>query len=622
MPEYYVDERDIKFQLFEYLEIEKLLESEVYKQFSKEEFEMVIGEAIKFAKTALAPINKLGDDVGVKFDKGKVMMPDEFKAVYNKYVEAGWIGMSSKPEFGGQGFPQVVGTASAEIFVGSNVSFTMAPGLTRAAADLIEDFGTQEMKELYVPKMLSGEWCGTMCLTEPQAGSAVGDLSTAAKPTGKPGEYLISGTKIFITFGDHDLTPNIVHLALARIEGAPKGIKGVSLFLAPKYRVNADGSLGEFNDIACSGIEHKMGIHGSPTCTLNFGDNGKCLGYIIGEANQGIKYMFKMMNEARIGVGLQGQALASAAYQLALRYAHERIQGVDIREMKNVDAPRVPIVAHPDVRRMLLYQKAYVEGIRGLLYKTAFFGDLIKTNKAAGNVDEADKYQDLLDLFTPICKAYSSDYAFRCIELALQVYGGYGYSAEYGVEQYLRDSKIASIYEGANGIQALDLLGRKIAIKGGLLFMRYMTELNGFVDANKANPTFAKEFKVLEKARDILAETTMSFAQMSMSGNVLYPVLQAYPYLEMFGHVLVSNILLEQALVAAKKLDALFSAKGATTDEAKRALIKGHADAKFYSGKVETAKFFAHYVLPHVFAISETIKSNNTSALDIEFETF
>lgn len=622
MPEYYVDERDIKFQLFEYLEVEKLLESDVYKQFSKEEFEMVIGEAIKFAKTALAPINKLGDEVGVKFENGKVIMPDEFKSVYNKYAEAGWIGISSNPEFGGQGFPQVIGTSTAEVFVGANVSFTMAPGLTKAAADLLEDFGTEEMKNLYIPKMLSGEWCGTMCLTEPQAGSAVGDLTTAAKPTGKPGEYLISGTKIFITFGEHDLTPNIIHLVLARIEGAPKGIKGVSLFLVPKYRVNPDGSLGEFNDITCSGIEHKMGIHASPTCTLNFGDNGNCIGYIIGEPNQGIKYMFKMMNEARIGVGLQGQALAAAAYQLALRYAHERIQGVDIREMKNVDAPRVPIIVHPDVRRMLLYQKAYVEGLRGLLYKAALFGDLIKINKASGNEDEAEKYQDLLDLFTPICKAYSSDYAFRCIELALQVYGGYGYSEEYGIEQYLRDSKIASIYEGTNGIQALDLLGRKIAIKGGLLFMRYMTELNSFIDANKDNAVFAKEFKVLERARDVLAETTMSFGQMSMSGNLLYPVLHAYPYLEMFGHIAVSHVLLEQALVAAKKLDALFASKGASTDEAKRALIKEHPDAKFYYGKVETAKFFVHYVLPHVFAISETIKSNNTSALDIEFDLF
>jgi len=621
MPEYYVDERDIKFQLFEYLGIEKLLEFDTYSQFSREEFEMVLSEAVKLAKNTLAPINKLGDEEGVKFEKGKVTTPKEFKEAYKKYTEGGWTGMSSNPEYGGQGFPQVVGTATGEIFVGSNVSFTMAPGLTRGAADLIEDCGTKEMKETYIPKMLSGEWCGTMCLTEPQAGSAVGDLSTSAKPTGKLGEYLISGNKIFITFGEHDFTPNIIHLVLARIEGAPKGIKGVSLFLVPKYRVNPDGSMGEFNDVSCGSIEHKLGIHASPTCVLNFGDNGKCVGYIIGEPNKGIKYMFKMMNEARIGVGLQGQSLASAAYQLSLRYAQERIQGVDIREMKNVDAPRVPIIVHPDIRRMLIYQKAYVEGLRALLYKTAFFGDLLKANKAAGNADEADKYQDLIDLFTPVCKAYSSDNAFRCIELAMQIYGGYGYSAEYGIEQYLRDSKIASIYEGANGIQALDLLGRKIAIKGGMLFMRYMTDLNAFTDENKSHPALANEIKILEKGRDALAETTMSFASMSMSGNLLYPVLQAYPYMDMFGHVLVSHLLLEQAVVASKKLDALFAAKGASSDDSKRALIKDHADARFYAAKVETAKFFANYVLPHVFAIAQTIKSNNSSALDIVFES-
>jgi len=622
MAEYYVDERDIKFTLFEYLEVEKLLEFDLYKDFSKEDFEMVISEAAKFVKGELAPINQLGDEVGAKFEDGKVIMPDEFKAAYEKYVEAGWLGISSDPEFGGQGFPMVIGAATGEMVVGSNVSFSMSPGLTRGAAALIEEFGTDEMKQLYVPRMLSGEWAGTMVLTEPQAGSAVGDLTTTAKPTGNPGEYYIVGSKNFITFGDHDLTPNIIHPVLARIEGAPKGIKGISLFLVPKYRVNPDGSLGEFNDVTCSGIEHKMGIHASPTCTLNFGDNGNCIGYLIGEENKGIKYMFKLMNEARIGVGLQGQALASAAYQLALRYAHERIQGVEITEMKNVDAPRVPIVKHPDVRRMLLYQKAYAEGLRALLYKAAFFGDLIAVNKTAGNEEEAEKYQDLIDLFTPICKAYSSDYAFRCIELAIQVYGGYGYCSEYGVEQYLRDTKIASIYEGTNGIQALDLLGRKIAIKGGMLFMRYMTDLNGFVDANGEHPALAKEIGVLAKGRDVLAETTMSFGQMSMSGNMIYPVLCASPYLDLFGHILVSHLLLEQAVVAHKKLEELFSAKGASTDEAKRNLIKEHADARFYSGKVESAKFFVHYVLPHAFAIAETIKSENTSALDIEFESF
>ena len=495
MADYLVDFRDVQFVLYEMLGVDKLCEREKYQDFNKEIMDMVLEQGLKFSKEILAPINDVADKEGCKFEDGKVSMPQCFHDAYKQYCEGGWAGISSSPDFGGQGMPSAIGIAVAEFFIGSCCSFGMTPGLSRGSAGLIESFGSDELKAIYCEKMYTGEWAGTMCLTEPQAGSAVGDLKTTAKKKGD--DWIINGTKSFITSGDHDLTENIIHLVLARTEGAPAGIKGISLFVVPKFRVNDDGSLGELNDVVCGNIEHKMGIHASSTCTLNFGDNDACVGYLVGEECAGIKCMFQLMNEARIGVGMQGMGQAGAVYMGALAYAKERIQGVEITEMRNVDAPRVPIIDHPDIRRMLMLMKAYTEGCRALLYQTAYYVDLAET---AADEEEKEGYEMMIDLLTPICKAYSTDVAFRVSEWGIQVLGGYGYCSEYPMEQYMRDIKILSIYEGTNGIQALDLLGRKIAMKGGMLFMKYVMELNDFIEANKEHARVGASVAAFEKA--------------------------------------------------------------------------------------------------------------------------
>ena len=392
---------------------------------------------------------------------GKVTVPKCYHDAYKKYVEAGWLCPTQPPDVGGQGMPVVMATANLEHCYAANFAFLMYPGLTHGAAGLIEHFGTEELKNKYMYKMYAGQWTGTMCLTEPGAGSDVGALKTTAKRL-PDGTFSITGTKCFISCGDHDLAENIIHPVLARIEGDPPGTGGISIFIVPKYRVNADGSLGELNDVHTGNIEHKMGIKGSATCTLNFGDEGKCIGELLGKEREGMKIMFLMMNEARLEVGMQGLGHASAALEHAIAYAKERIQSVPVWEMKNPDAKAVPIIQHPDVRRDLLWMKAHVEGIRALNYFAAYCMDMAKAIPA-----EREKWQGFVELLTPVCKAYSSDKAMEVCSKAIDVYGGYGYCQEYPVEQYMRDCKIACLYEGTNGIQALDLVGRKLGQKKG-----------------------------------------------------------------------------------------------------------------------------------------------------------
>ena len=607
--DFIVDERDIQFVLFEYLKIGKLLEYDKWKDYDLDTFKMTLAEAIKTATGILAPINAEGDEEGAHWDDGQVTTPKGFKEAYEQYCQAGWLGMTSSPDFGGQGLPQSLGLACSEAFVGANCSLTMAPGLTHAGTNLLEEYGTEEQKTLYLEKMLSGQWCGTMCLTEPQAGSAVGDTKTMAEKV-EEGVYKITGTKNFITFGDHDLTENIIHLILAKTPGAPSGFKGISLFLIPKYRVNPDGSLGEFNDVRCSGIEHKMGIHASPTCTLNFGDEGKCIGYLVGEEQRGLFLMFKMMNEARIGVGLQGLSQASAAYLLALKYSKERVQGTDILAFKDPDAPRVEIIKHPDVLRMLMTMKSYVEGSRALLFSAAFFSDMY-----AMTGDES--WEMLIELLTPICKAYCTDVGFRVTDLAIQVHGGYGYCTEYGVEQLCRDSKITSIYEGTNGIQALDLVGRKLGAKGGMFLMNFLNRLNGFTSEHKDHPQLAGLVKQLDEAKNKLAEVAMNFGMKGME-NPLYPVSYATPFLEMFGEVTFAYLLLDMALVANDKLAAIHEAKGAGSEDEQKELRKENAEAAFYHNKVQTARFFITQTLPGVYAKAMAAGTEDLSLLNVE----
>ncbi|MGD0624670.1 MAG: acyl-CoA dehydrogenase [Thermodesulfobacteriota bacterium] len=609
--------RDMRFVLYEQLGIERLCQFDKFKDFSRETFDMVLEEGAKLAAEVIAPLNSIADKEGCTYEKGKVKVPEAFHDAFKKYCEGGWIAASVDAEAGGQGLPESVAIAAAEMFVAACCSFTTYPGLTRGCANLIQSFGTPEQKALYLEKMYSGQWTGTMCLTESQAGSAVGDVKTVAKKEGD--HYLIKGTKIFITAGDHNLTENIIHAVLARTENAPPGVKGLTLFIIPKIRINGDGSLGEPNDVNCGGIEHKMGIKGSSTCTLNFGDDGKCHGYILGQENQGIQLMFQMMNEARLGVGLQGFALGNLAYLYALKYAKERIQGVEITKMRDPNAPRVPIIKHPDIRRTLMTMKAYAEGLRALIYRSAYYADLAKV---ATDTKEKEYCENMIALLIPIVKAYSTDMAFRLTEWAIQVHGGYGYCGEYPVEQLCRDVKITSIYEGTNGIMAMDLVGRKLSLKKGALFMGWMKEVNEFIEKHKAHPVFGTAIGQLEQAKNTLVNVSMHFAKVAAGGDTLYPMLHACPYLELFGEVELAYLLLDQAILAQNRLQAIFQRAGATTDEAKAKVIEEQADAAFYGGKVYTAEFFVTNILPRVQSTATTILSGNKSALAIPEAAF
>jgi alkylation response protein AidB-like acyl-CoA dehydrogenase len=610
-----IDRRDIFFTLFDLFEVDRVYKDiPAYKDQGREDFEMILTEAANFATETIAPINQVGDKNPVRFENGKVIVPKEYVEAYRKFCENGWVATSGDPEFGGQGLPNGIHSAASEIFFAASIAFYMYPGLTMAAARLIKAYGTEEMKRKYVPRLYSGEWQGTMCLTEPSAGSAVGDLKSSAKRAGD--HYLITGQKIFISAGEHDMTSNHIHLVLARVEGAPKGIKGVSLFLVPKYLVNDDGTLGERNDVQCIGVEHKMGIKASATCTLSFGENGKCIGYLIGEENKGIQYMFMMMNEARMGVGLQGLACASAAYLEALKYAQERIQGTSIEDFKNPDAPRVPIIKHPDVKKMLATMKAYTEGMRMLCYQAALFGDLAEHGQSQ---EIKDKYQGLLDLYTPIVKAYCSDMGFKVTELAVQTFGGYGYCSEYPVEQYLRDCKIASIYEGTNGIQAMDLLGRKISMKGGLLLMTFLNELNVWCEENGNHSKFGDMVKQVEATKNRLAEISMKFAELSMGGDMAYPAFCATNYLYMFGDTILGWLWVKAAMVAEKKLNEIFEKKGITTEEAKEKEVKENPEAAFYDAKIKTARFYLNHLMTRTEWLAQSILSVDRSGLDINY---
>ncbi|HXK48118.1 MAG TPA: acyl-CoA dehydrogenase family protein, partial [Deltaproteobacteria bacterium] len=455
-----LDERDQRFTLYDMLELEKLCGLERYADFSSDMFDMILSEAQKIATEEIFPLLAESDKEGCRLVNGQVHVPKCFHKAYKLFCEAGWNCMALPLHAGGQGLPFIMRIAAHEWFI-HNFAFVSYPGLAEGAGHLIEVFGSEEQKKKYLPKMISGQWGGSMCLTEPGAGSDVGNLST--KAVRQPdGTFKIQGTKMFITGGDQDLTENIIHPVLARIEGDPAGTKGISIFIVPKYLVNGDGSLGRRNDFEIGKIEEKMGIHGSATCLINFGDNNDCYGELLGNERDGMKIMFQMMNEARIATGLQGLGSAGIAYLHALQYTKERLQGSSLLEFKNPEAPRVPIIQHPDVRRMLLWMKSNVEGMRALMYYATICGD-----KAAGIKDpvEAEKWLGIVEVLTPIVKAYCTDVGFRVTETAMQCYGGYGYCSEYPVEQFLRDEKIASIYEGTNGIQALDLVGRKMGMK-------------------------------------------------------------------------------------------------------------------------------------------------------------
>ncbi len=603
---YKADLRELHFVLFEQFGLGKLLGQEPFQDWGEEEVKLTLAEVYRFATEVTGPLNAVGDREGCRLENGQVVTPTGFKDAWKRIYESGFKGLAVSPELGGQGAPRSVTVLTTEITSGSNTAFDMYPGLTIGAAELIEAFGTPEQRERYCLKMFGGEWSGTMCLTEPQAGSDVGSATTLA--TKNPdGTYSITGTKLFISGGDQDLTENIVHMVLARTPGAPKGTKGLSLFIVPKRRVGPDGSVLGSNDVKCVSIEHKMGIKGSSTALLQFGDDGQCIGELCGtDEHQGMRQMFKMMNYARIGVGLQGLGIMSAAYLNALEYARERKQGASPQNFRDPDAPRVAIIEHPNVRRMLLWMKAHVEGVRALIVKGANHLDRAAT--LAGKDDALALYhQGQVELLTPMIKAYSSDTAFKVCELAIQVMGGVGYTADYPVEQHCRDAKIFSIYEGTNGIQALDLVARKLGQNGGMNTQRFLGDVSAFVEKNREHPVLGPAVANLALAHEAVAGSVMQLLSWFQAGEAERVPLVANRFLGMMSELTVGWLLLDAAVIALEK---------------QKALAESDPDFAFYAGKRHAAEFYAHQVLPGVVGSAKVLAANDSSPLDIPDAAF
>jgi len=598
MAQLIADRRDIDFVLHEVLNVEELSQHERFSEFNRKTVDMVVSEARNFAVKEMLPTWKEGDDQGCKFEAGKVIIPESFHRLYQLFNDGEWLGVNEDPEWGGQGMPKSVSSAVQEYFNGANFPFTMYPGLTHGAGKLVEEFGTSEQKNTYLKNLYTGKWTGTMLLTEAGAGSDVGALETTARKNAD-GTYSLTGSKIFISGGDHELAENIIHPVLARIEGAPAGTKGISLFLVPKYRVNADGSIGAFNDVVCTGIEHKMGIHGNATCSLTLGGSGQCIGTLLGEENKGMKAMFVMMNEARLLVGMQGYACATTAYMYAVNYAKERIQGANLLK-PNEGA--VPIIRHPDVRRQLLTMKSYVEAMRTLLYFVGYCND-----KIAVSEDQAvrDKYQGLIEILTPIAKGYVTDKAFEVCNHAIQVYGGYGFIEEYPVSQLMRDCRITMIYEGTNGIQAMDLLGRKLGMNKGAAVMDLIGEIKKTIRAAKEHEVLAPFTEKVIAALEKLSEVAQHIGKTAASDKVLNAFAHAYPFLEVTGDVIMAWLLLWRAAVATSKRD---SAKS--------------KDVPFYDGIIKSLEFYTCSILPVTLGKMEAIKATNGACVEISEDSF
>ena len=619
MADFYADMRDIRFNLFDFLDLGTLSKSERFADADAATMNDVLDLALQQSAEVLFPANHAGDSEGVHFADGKVTMPKGFKEVYKAYSDAGWNSLSFRPDQGGQGFPFTLHMASQELFTAANANFMFTPGLSHGVLGMIFEFGTADQKAMYVDRLLSGEWSGTMCLTEPHAGTAVPDLKSTARPIeGKPGFFSVKGQKVFISSGEHDLTDNIVHAVLARVEGDPSDHRGVSLFLVPKNKHDAKGKILGRNDVTCIAVEEKMGIHGSATCQLVFGEEGECEGWLLGTQGEGLRCMFKMMNEARIAVGLQGMALANLSYQRAVRYAKDRVQGVRLSDMRKANPERVAIIEHPDVRRMLLNMKSLAEGTRALTLYGAYCLDQCEI---APDEKTKNHWHFQLEVLTPIIKAWCSDEGFNVCNTGVQVLGGYGYISEYGQEQLLRDVKIAAIYEGTNGVQAMDLLGRKISRGGGVMMMALLNEVNKTLNApGAAEGPFGAEIAALSKARDALAGTAMGFGQANMKGDVDYPAFHAVNFLQMFGDVLVGWLLVRQAQKAQTLYDARLVAKQVDPlTEGFGAFLADDTEARFLHGKVQTARHFVHQILPRVVANAVSIKSGDRSALTMVF---
>jgi alkylation response protein AidB-like acyl-CoA dehydrogenase len=592
MQEYQAPLADMKFVLRELVDLELLTQLPGFGEMTLDVADAVLEEAAKFAAGVLSPLNRSGDLEGARWQEGQVLTAGGWKQAYTRFTGDGWNSLSCPAELGGQNLPRALSALIEEMWNSANMAFALCPMLTRGAIDAIELRGSEAQKGTYLPKMVSGEWTGTMNLTEPQAGSDLSAVRTRAVPDGD-GRYRLTGQKIFITYGEHDLTGNIIHMVLGRTAGAPEGVKGISLFLVPKFLVNADGSPGKRNDVHCVSIEHKLGIHASPTCVLAYGQNGGAIGELIGEENRGLEYMFIMMNAARYSVGLEGVGLSERAYQTALAYARERIQSTEAGAR---GGSRVPIVRHPDVRRMLLLMKSQTEAMRALSSVVAVSLDAARLHPRA---EERERHQVFADLMIPVIKGWCTENSVDIASLGVQVHGGMGFVEETGAAQFLRDARITPIYEGTTGIQANDLIGRKLARDGGRAVQTVIDQMRALRGELAAVPDLTAAAAAFSGGIDAL-ERAIRYVVENYATDIRGVSVGAVPMLKLFGIVTGGWQLLRSALISHRRLAA------PATDG---------AEAGFHEAKIVTARFYADHVLPQAPGLSHSIVHGAAGAL-------
>ncbi len=586
--------RDMQFVLHELLDAESEFQTLGFDEASADVVDAILEEGAKFCESVIFPTNRIGDQEGCKFDKGIVTTPAGFQQAYKSLCEGGWMSLACDTEYGGQGLPNTLSVFFEEMLQSANMAFSLYPGLTRGAYVAITAHGSKEIKQRYLPKMVEGTWSGAMALTESHCGTDLGLLRTRAEPQ-KDGSYHLTGTKIFITGGEHDLAENIIHLVLARLSDAPQGTKGISMFLVPKFLVNEDGSLGARNGMSCGSIEHKMGIKGASTCVMNY-ENAK--GWLLGEPNKGLHAMFSMMNHERIMVGQQGLSQAEVAYQSAADYARERLQGRALTGAKLPDQPADPIIVHPDVRRMLLSSKSQSEGARALLGWVAL---LVDREERHPDPEEREAAEDLVALLTPVVKAFFTDLGSEVCNNCLQVFGGHGYIAEWGMEQLVRDVRISQIYEGANGIHAMDLVARKLPMHDGRLVRRYLEMLNSFVNDHKKDDNLKEFVAPLGEAVERLHKATQWLAKASAK-NPDEVGAAAYDYLRLMAFTAIGHMWAQSASVAVDKV--------------------GGDNTGFYKTKLATARYYMQRVLPQTGALYATLTSGSGTLMALEAEAF